>query len=87
MASKLTGRCFLFQYSQNPYVDAAGKDAAPQRVEVEVSNPLAAYERVLVQCLELPEGTTKEDIPKLAAELASHQALEKLEQRRETERE
>ena len=83
--SKLAPETLLQIYLR--YVDAAGKDAAPQKVEVEVSNPLAAYERVLVQCLELPEGTTKEDIPKLAAELASHQALEKLEQRRETERE
>ncbi len=31
----------------------------------------AADERGLVQCLELPEGTTKEDIPRLAAEMAA----------------
>lgn len=54
------------------YVDAASKEVAPMKLELEVSNPLAAYERVLIQCLELPPGTTVDDVPKLAAEMASH---------------
>ncbi len=52
------------------YVDAASKEVAP--LKVEVTNPLATYENVLMQCLELPPGTTVNDIPKLAAEMASH---------------
>jgi len=50
------------------YLDAAQKEVAP--LKVEVSNPLATYENILVQCLRLPEGTTMDDVPKLAAELA-----------------
>jgi len=52
------------------YVDAAGKDAAP--IKVEVTNPLADYQRVLLQCLELPEGTSESDVLEVAADLAAH---------------
>lgn len=54
------------------YVDAASKEVAPLKLELAVSSPLATYERVLIQCLELPPGTTVDDIPELAAEMASH---------------
>jgi hypothetical protein len=57
------------------YVDAAGKEIDP--VKVEVVNPLATYERVLVQCLEVPEGTRREDIPDLAAKMADGTAVKK----------
>lgn len=52
------------------YLDAVQKEVQPLRVEI--ANPLADYQRVLMQCAVLPEGTTEEDIPKIAAELASH---------------
>lgn len=61
------------------YLDAAQKEVAP--VKVEVSNPLAAYERVLVQCLHLPSGTEPEDIPELAAKWAGGPNAEKKAQR------
>ena len=50
------------------YVNAVGKEVDPIRVEV--SNPLAAYERVLIQCLQIPPDTKPEDIPALAEEFA-----------------
>ena len=50
------------------YLDAAQREVAP--LKVEVSNPLATYRNVLIQCLEIPKGMTMDDVPKVAAELA-----------------
>ena len=50
------------------YLDAVQKEVQP--LKVEVSNPMAAYESILLRCLELPPGTTEADVPKLAAEMA-----------------
>lgn len=50
------------------YLDAVQKEVQP--LKVEVSNPMAAYESILLRCLELPPGTTEADVPALAAEMA-----------------
>lgn len=50
------------------YLDAVQKEVQP--LKVELTNPIAAYENVLIQCLELPPGTSIDDIPKLAEEMA-----------------
>lgn len=52
----------------NQYLEGFRREV--QIVKVEVTNPLAAYERILMQILELPEGTAAADVPKLAKELA-----------------
>ncbi len=59
------------------YLDAVGKEVAPLKLKVEVSNPLATYENVLFKILQVPPGTTLEDVPSLAAEFARGPAPEK----------
>lgn len=53
------------------YLSAVSREVAPVKLDVSVSDPLASYRDILVQCLELPSGMTKDDIPKMAAEMAS----------------
>jgi len=53
------------------YLGAVSREIEPIRVDLAASDPLAAYKNILLQCLELPEGMAKKDIPAIAAGMVS----------------
>ena len=53
------------------YLGAVSREIEPIRVDLAASDPLASYRDILIQCLELPPGMTKDDVPAVAAQMAS----------------
>lgn len=52
------------------YLDSVSRILDGLKVDMSVSDPLATYRDILIQCLELPEGMTADDIPRLSQALS-----------------
>lgn len=66
------------------YLESVRRDVAPLRIEV--TNPLAAYERVLVQCLHVQGDLEAEDVAELAEKWAAGPSAEGMALRAEAAR-